>query len=171
MAETTSVEQASNSRIVDALSPLSSRPYRLVWLGSTTSSLGDAVVQIALVFAVLHIGGTASDIGTIPAARPSLGRLSARRGGVGRPVAAAVRDAGGRRRARRSPGGAGGPAADRARASLGTAVGAALYGASTSFFDPASMALIPETVPAEQFQQANSLLGLPQSFFSVAGPP
>ena len=29
---------------------------------------------------------------------------------------------------------------------------------------------MPETVAAEELQQANSLLGLPQSFFSVAGP-
>jgi MFS family permease len=49
-------------------------------------------------------------------------------------------------------------------------VGAALYGAATSFFDPASMALVPETVPAAELQQANSLLGLPQSFFGIGGP-
>jgi MFS family permease len=49
-------------------------------------------------------------------------------------------------------------------------VGATLYGAATSFFGPASTALVPETVPAGQLQQANSLLGLPQSFFSVGGP-
>jgi hypothetical protein len=37
------------SRFAEALRPLAIRPYRLMWLGSTTSSLGDAVVQIALV--------------------------------------------------------------------------------------------------------------------------
>ena len=36
-----------------------------MWAGSTTSALGDAVVQIALIFAILHIGGTASDIGIV----------------------------------------------------------------------------------------------------------
>jgi MFS family permease len=55
------------SPFAEALRPLAIRPYRLMWLGSTTSSLGDAVVQIALVFAVLHIGGTATDIGLIAA--------------------------------------------------------------------------------------------------------
>jgi hypothetical protein len=50
------------------------------------------------------------------------------------------------------------------------AAGGALYGAATSFFNPASTALVPETVPAEELQQANSLLGLPLGFFSVAGP-
>ena len=49
-------------------------------------------------------------------------------------------------------------------------VGEALYGAAAAFFGPASTALVPETVPAAQLQQANSLLGLPPSFFGVAGP-
>ena len=49
-------------------------------------------------------------------------------------------------------------------------VGAAVYGAATSFFNPASMALVPETVPVAELQQASSLLGLPQSFFSIGGP-
>jgi MFS family permease len=56
------------SRFAEALRPLARRPYRLMWTGSTTSSIGDAVVQIALVFAILHIGGTASDIGVVAAA-------------------------------------------------------------------------------------------------------
>jgi MFS family permease len=38
-----------------------------MWLGSSVSSLGDALVQIGLVFAILHIGGTASDIGVVAA--------------------------------------------------------------------------------------------------------
>src|SRR6202034_3807253 len=50
------------------------------------------------------------------------------------------------------------------------AAGGALYGAAASFFNPASTALVPETVPVEELQQANSLLGLPLGFFSVAGP-
>ncbi|HEY5396624.1 MAG TPA: MFS transporter [Trebonia sp.] len=49
------------------------------------------------------------------------------------------------------------------------AVGAVLYGIGASFFGPASTGLTPETVPADQLQQANSLLDLPQSVFSVGG--
>ena len=67
MAEPAAAEPSSRPRFAEALRPLASRPYRLMWLGSTTSSIGDAVVQIALVFAILHIGGTASDIGVIAA--------------------------------------------------------------------------------------------------------
>jgi MFS family permease len=161
----------SRSRVADALRPLANRPYQLMWLGSTVSSLGDAVVQIALVFAILHIGGTASDIGVIAAVQTiaRVGFLLA--GGVWADrlqrqyvmlAADVVRGV-----------------VQAALAGLllsGHAhlwelgVGAALYGAASSFFGPASTALVPETVPAEQLQQANSLLGLPQSFFSVGGP-
>jgi Transmembrane secretion effector len=56
-------------RVADAVRPFASRPYRLMWMGSTTSSLGDALVQIALVFAILHVGGTASDIGVVAAVK------------------------------------------------------------------------------------------------------
>jgi MFS family permease len=142
-----------------------------MWLGSTTSSLGDGLVQIAFVFAILRIGGTASAVGAV-AAMQTVAR-----------VAFLL---------------AGGVWADRLRrnyvmlaadvlrgavqATLAAllitgharvwelATGAALYGTATSFFGPASTALVPETVPQEQLQQANSLLGLPGSFFSVGGP-
>jgi MFS family permease len=171
VAEPTTAEPQSRSRFARALRPLASRPYRLMWMGSTTSAIGDAVVQIALVFAILHVGGTASDIGVI-AAVSTVARI------------AFVL--------------AGGVWADRLRrqyvmlsadavrgvvqATLAVlllsghahvwelGVGAALYGAATSFFNPASMALVPETVPVAELQQANSLLGLPQSFFSIGGP-
>jgi MFS family permease len=159
------------SRFAETLRPLARRPYRLMWLGSTTSSVGDAVVQIALVFAILHIGGTASDIGVI-AAVSTVARIAfVLAGGVWADrlqrqyvmlSADAVRGA--------------------VQATLAIllltghahvwqlGVGAALYGAATSFFDPASMALVPETVPVAELQQANSLLGLPQSFFGIGGP-
>jgi MFS family permease len=142
-----------------------------MWLGSTTSSLGDAVVQIALVFAVLHIGGTATDIGLIAAVQTVARVAFLLIGGVWADrlrrqyvmlAADVVR---------------GGVEAVLAVLLLtGHAhvweigLGAALYGIAASFFGPASTGLVPETVPAEELQQANSLLGLPQSFFSVGGP-
>jgi MFS family permease len=167
----TPADGKTRSRLGDALRPLASRPYRLMWMGSTTSALGDAVVQIALVFAVLHIGGNATDIGIISALQ-TVARVTFLL--------------------------AGGVWADRLRrqyvmlaadvlrgvveAALAVllltdharvweiAVGAVLYGIGASFFGPASTGLTPETVPADQLQQANSLLNLPQSFFSVGGP-
>jgi MFS family permease len=165
------VTNTSSSRVADALRPLASRPYRLMWAGSTTSALGDAVVQIALIFAILDVGGTASGIGVVLAAKTVAQVAFLLAGGVWADrlrrqyvmlTADAVRGV-----------------VQAALAALllsGHAhiwelcVGGALYGAAASFFDPASTALVPETVPAEQLQQANSLLGLPGSFFSVAGP-
>ena len=142
-----------------------------MWAGSATSALGDAVVQVALLFAILHIGGTASDIGVVLAVKTvaQVGCLLA--GGVWADrlrrqyvmlTADAVRGV--------------------VQATLAAlllsghaqiwelCVAEALYGAATSFFSPASTALVPETVPPGQLQQANSLLGLPLSFFSVGGP-
>jgi MFS family permease len=159
------------SRLAAAVRPLAGRAYRLMWVGSTTSALGDAVVQIALVFAVLHIGGTATDIGLI-AALQTVARVAfllvggvwadrlrrqyvmlaadVLRGGVEAALAVLL-------------------LTGRAHV-WEIALGAVLYGIGASFFGPASTGLVPETVPAEQLQQANSLLNLPQSFFSVGGP-
>ena len=171
MAEPTTAEPPSRSRFAGALRPLASRPYRLMWMGSTTSSIGDAVVQIALVFAILHVGGTASDIGVVAAISTVARIVFVLAGGVW---------------ADRLPRQLVMLAADAVRAVVQATlaillltghahvwqlgVGAALYGAATSFFDPASNALVPETVPTAELQQANSLLGLPQSFFSIGGP-
>jgi MFS family permease len=171
--EATSAEPTprKRDRVADAVRPFASRPYRLMWMGSTTSSLGDALVQIALVFAILHIGGTASDIGVVAAVETVAQIAFLLAGGVWADrlrrqyvmlTADAVRGV--------------------VQATLAVllltghahvwelGVGAALYGSASSFFGPASTALVPETVPTEQLQQANSLLGLPQSFFSVGGP-
>ena len=171
MAEPTTAEPPSRSRFAGALRPLASRPYRLMWMGSTTSSIGDAVVQIALVFAILHVGGTASDIGVIAAVSTVARIMFVLAGGVW---------------ADRLPRQLVMLTADAVRAVVQATlaillltghahvwelgVGAALYGAATSFFDPASNALVPETVPTAELQQANSLLGLPQSFFGIGGP-
>ncbi len=142
-----------------------------MWAGSTTSALGDAVVQIALIFAILHIGGTASDIGIVLAVKTVARVAFLLAGGV---WADRLR----RQYVMLAADGVRGVVQATLAALLlsGHAhiwelcAGGALYGAAASFFDPASTALVPETVPAEQLQQANSLLGLPGSFFSVAGP-
>lgn len=48
--------------------PLRHRNYRLLVTGTTTSSLGNAVTPIALAFAVLDLGGSASELGIVVAA-------------------------------------------------------------------------------------------------------
>jgi MFS family permease len=48
--------------------PLTERPFRLLWLGRTGSSIGDALIPVALAFAVLRIGGGATGLGIVLAA-------------------------------------------------------------------------------------------------------
>jgi MFS family permease len=47
-----------------SLEPLSERPFRLLLLGRTLSAVGDAVVPVALTFAVLKLGNT-TDLGIV----------------------------------------------------------------------------------------------------------
>ena len=51
-----------------ALSPLAERDFRLLFLGRTVSLFGSAFAPIALAFAVLDIGGSATDLGLVVAA-------------------------------------------------------------------------------------------------------
>ena len=51
----------------DRWGPLRHRNLRLLVAGTATSSLGNAVTPVALAFAVLDLGGSASDLGTVVA--------------------------------------------------------------------------------------------------------
>jgi MFS family permease len=55
--------------------PLTERPFRLLWLGRTGSSIGDSLIPVALAFAVLRIGGGATGLGIVLAAF-TIGRAS-----------------------------------------------------------------------------------------------
>ena len=52
-----------------AVEPLRERPFRLLWLGQLISAVGDALVPVALAFAVLdRLDGSAGDLGVVLAA-------------------------------------------------------------------------------------------------------
>ena len=53
-------------RVRTALGALEERPFRLLWLGQTLSAAGDALVPIAIAFAVLELGN-AHDLGFVMA--------------------------------------------------------------------------------------------------------
>ena len=55
-------------RVAELLGALRERDFRLLWAGLTTSALGNAVVPVALAFAVLDLTGSASDLGLVLAA-------------------------------------------------------------------------------------------------------
>jgi MFS family permease len=151
--------------------PLQEKPFRLLWLGRTGSSVGDSLVAVALAFAVLEIGGGASQLGLVLASYT-----------IGRAAFVAIGGVWADRLPRRAVM----ITADLVR--FGTqAVTAAMLlagvmhvwelaalqavaGAAGGFFLPASTALVPRTVSAPRLQQANALLSLSQSATNVFGP-
>src|SRR5688500_16887236 len=50
--------------VPESLDVLGEREFRLLWLGRSLSSIGDALVPVAAAFAVLEIG-TATDLGIV----------------------------------------------------------------------------------------------------------
>lgn len=150
--------------------PLRERPFRLLWLGRTASSIGDSMVPVALAFAVLDIAG-AGDLGLVLASF-TVGRLVfVLAGGV-------WSDRLERRVVMLS--------ADLVRGvSQGTlavllltdaarvwhfVILAGVSGAATAFFVPASSGLVPQTVSPGRLQEANAFLSLSDSATHLAGP-
>ncbi len=153
------------------LGVLRQREFRLMFLAQGVSVLGDRMVSVALAFAVLGLGGSASAVGLVLACRmlPMIACLVA--GGV-------VAD----RVSRRSVM----VVADVVR--LGSQglmaallIGGAAHvwtlaalsgvtGAATGFFNPASTGLLPAVVAAEDLQEANGLRSTGMAAGEIVGP-
>jgi MFS family permease len=145
--------------------------FRLLWLGRTASSIGDALIPVALAFAVIDETGSATDLGLVLASYSVARVLLILAGGVW---------------ADRLPRRLMMLAADAVRAvSQGTvavvlvtgaaeiwhlAAAAAISGGAEAFFRPASTGFIPETVSAGRLQQANALIGVSDSATWLFGP-
>lgn len=153
------------------LGPLTERPFRLLWLGRTTSSIGDALVPVALAFAVLQVGGGATWLGLVLGVGTLTWALALVVGGVwadrlprrllmlGCDVVRAAADAllaallfSGEMRA------------------WMFLCAAVVFGAAGGFFAPAATGILPETISPGRLQQANALLTLSQSAARVFGP-
>jgi MFS family permease len=145
--------------------------YRRLFLGRTTSLIGDGMSPVTIAFAVLHLSGSATDLGIVFSARSLLLiALVLVAGVIGDRVSPRVSMLG----------------ADFVRTvSMGIAAAllltgtaevwhlAVLYGvdgAATAFFNPASNALVPQIVPQRRLQEANALLELSRSLGRVIGP-
>jgi MFS family permease len=155
---------------VNRLGPLREREFRLLFTGRTVSSIGSAMAPVALAFAVLDLTGSTADLGIVLAVRQVAVVVLLLYGGVW---------------------------ADRlprhlvmvwsnvvSGLSQGTvavlllthhagipalAVFAAVNGASSAFFFPASYGIIPQTVPEGLLQQANAMLRLGLTATSTGG--
>jgi len=151
--------------------PLQERQFRLLWLGRVASSVGDVLIPVALAFAVLGLHDSSLDYGIVLASFTASPVVLSLVGGV-------IADRLPRRSVMLS--------SDIVRALIEALtagllfahlmtlplfiVTAALFGGASAFFGPASVALIPQTVRADQLQQANALLGMSQSVLNVFGP-
>jgi predicted MFS family arabinose efflux permease len=150
---------------------LQERNFRLLWLGRTASAIGDALIPVALAFAVIDETGSATDLGLVLAAYTVARVVLILAGGV-------WADRLSRRLVMLS--------ADAVRAITQgivafllitdtaeiwhLAVAGAVGGGAHAFFGPASTALVPDTVSPARLQQANALVGMTGNGAEVFGP-
>lgn len=159
------------SAVSKSFGALEERPFRLLWGGQALSDIGNAMLPVALAFAVLQVTGSLSDLGLVLAAALVPRVLFLLAGGVW---------------ADRLPRQVVMLGSDLVRALsqgalallllTGSArlwhllIAAVVYGVAQAFFGPASTGLVPETVTAPRLQQANALVSLTRSTLNVAGP-
>lgn len=150
---------------------LAERDFRLLFAGQALSTVGDAAATIAVAFAVLEIGGSATALGAVLAARyvPLAAFLLI--GGV-------VADRLPRRGLML--------ASDAVRALTQGILAAlllsgsaqlwqivllqAVYGTAAAFFSPALAGLVPLLVRGDRLQQANALLRMTFDLAVIVGP-
>ena len=158
-------------RLPTALSPLTERNFRLLWTGQAVSAIGDSLTPVALAFAALMAGHSATALGIVFAVS-ILGRV------IALPMGGVWAD--------RLPRQLVMLTSDWVRAAVHAAIGllllsgnaqlwelilqALLYNFAAGFFQPASGALVPQTVTVQKLQQANALMGLSKSLTQVGGP-
>ena len=159
-------------RGVGRFGPLKERQFRLLWFARTGSVVGDSLIPVALIWAVSHdLGAGATGVGIVLACYFFAGATVTLAGGVW---------------ADRLPRRTVLIGADLVRlvTQSGTALllfsGTAhvwqlaalqaLAGAAAGFFNPASKALIPQTISPGRLQQANALISLSRSAANVFGP-
>jgi MFS family permease len=158
-------------RLPESFGVLRTREFRLLFTGQAVSVLGDRMVAVALAFAVLEVGGSATDVGLVLAAGTFPLVATVLVGGV-------IAD----RRSRRavmviadlvrlaSQGAMAALLITGAAEEWMLALLAAVGGAATGFFGPASTGLLPEVVLAEQLQPANALRTSAVSAGEILGP-
>jgi MFS family permease len=148
------------------------RQFRLLFLGQALSIIGDRMTAVVLPFAVLSIGGSATDVGIVAAAGFVPFIFLGLVGGV-------FADRMERKRiliasdvVRLASQGAAGLLLVSGHAEIWhLAALAAVFGAADSFFSPAFTGLMPLTIAEpHHLQQANALRGMSFSTGSIVGP-
>lgn len=157
--------------LAEALAPLSIREFRILWTGQAVSAAGGGMTKVALIFAVLAVDGSVTDIGLVMTAQVLTQVLFTLAGGVWadrlrRQFLMLTSDL------------------IRAATQLALAVlllsdaaqvwhlaaGAAVFGGAQAFFGPASRGLMAEIMPPEQLQRGNALMSFCISASTVLSP-
>ncbi|HST16673.1 MAG TPA: MFS transporter [Gaiellaceae bacterium] len=153
------------------LGALAERNFRFVFSSTSISAFGDGVSTVALAFAVLHIGGSATALGLVIAARQGAAAAITIAAGVWADrlprhlVLVSAATVQGTMQA------VAGALVISGAAEVWMLVALALgYGLADGFVIPTSQGLIPAIVSSARLQQANALLGLSQSALRVVGP-
>jgi len=147
------------------------RDFRLLFWGQSVSVLGTRMVELALAFAVLEVGGSVAELGVVLAAHTLGFVISVLAGGV-------VADRSSRRAVMIG--------ADLLRLVTQGCIAVALLGGFAEvwmlgvlsvftgigggFFGPAATGLLPEVVPPDELQQANALRSTASSAGEIGGP-
>jgi predicted MFS family arabinose efflux permease len=158
-------------RLPDAIAPLREREFRLLFSGQSVSLVGDNLAPIALAFAILEAGGSATDVGIVYASNIVARVAFVLVGGVwadrlSRRLVMLAADA-----LRALSTGVLAAAVIAGDAPLGLYIAmVAAHGIGAAFFNPASTGLIPQTVSSPMLQRANALMGIAHSAGSVLGP-
>ncbi|MEY9942342.1 MFS transporter [Streptacidiphilus sp. MAP5-3] len=152
------VDETGRIRRVQLLAPLAHRDFRILWLGMSTSLLGDGVLLVALAWQAYTLTGSPSGMSAVGVALavPQLALVLL--GGV-------ASDRLDRRAVM--------VASDLVRGACLTVLAAlavtgelrlwqliavaAVYGGASGFFPPAFEAIVPSLVPADQLVEANAL--------------
>ncbi|MDX6623564.1 MAG: hypothetical protein QOE75_1496 [Solirubrobacterales bacterium] len=155
----------------DLLQVLRHREFRLLWLAQSFSMLGDRIITVALALFITDLTGDATDLGLVLAAHalPLVAFLLI--GGVW---------------ADRLPRKQLIVVTDLVRFVLHGTLAALiflgeaqvwqvivieiLFGTAEAFFRPAATALVPQTVPEPEIQEANALIGMSNNVAEFAGP-
>ena len=150
--------------------PLGRRSFRFLFLGRTTSFVGNAFANVALAFAVLDLTGSKADLGLVLAARSLPTVLFLLVGGIWADrlprhrVMVISNVVSGLSQGTIAVLLLSGHAEVWHLAALG-----AINGASSAFFFPAASGIVPQTVPQHLLQPANAILRLGQNASWIAG--
>src|SRR3954468_6088301 len=151
-------------------SPLRHRPFRWLLAGTTVNSLGNMIAPVAIAFAVLDLGGSATQLGLVVGSYALADVLAVLAGGVlgdRLPRTTMMRGA------NLAAAGVQGVVALSLLGGWGSlwllAAGGALNGALGSLAGPSTQAVTPQTVPPEQLRQAITLRRLSQNAAMILG--